>query len=70
MKNRTALFFEERQPKKQSLDFMEKPNSKESQVINRSLFPVPVLILLALIFGLLLELNLSQSTEEANESTN
>ena len=64
-----SLFFVHQQSRKQSLDLMERPNSKMAQVITRSLFPVPVLILLVLIFGLLLELSLTQTTEEATESS-
>ena len=64
-----SRFFVRQQPKEQSLDLMERPNSKMAQVISRSLFPVPVLILLVLIFGLLLELSLTHTTEEATESS-
>lgn len=66
---KTSLFFVHQQQKKQTLDFMVRLNSSTTQVISRSLFPVPALILLVLIFGLLLELNLTQSTEEATESS-
>lgn len=64
-----SLFFVRQQEKKQSLDLMERPTSKVAQMISKSLFPVPVLILLVLIFGLLLELSLAQTTEEAIESS-
>ena len=64
-----SLFFVRQQQKKQSLDLMERPTNKMAQIISKSLFPVPVLILLVLIFGLLLELSLAQTTEEATESS-
>ena len=64
-----SLVFENQATKKQIINLLEKPHSKTSQMIRRSLFPVPVLILLVLIFGLLLELNLAQTTEEATESS-
>ena len=64
-----SLFFVRQQQKKQSLDLMERPTNKMAQIISKSLFPVPVLILLVLIFGLFLELSLAQTTEEATESS-
>ena len=64
-----SLVFENQTTEKQIINLLEKPHSKTSQMIRRSLFPVPVLILLVLIFGLLLELNLAQTTEEATESS-
>lgn len=55
---------------KESLNLKETAAMRKTDhLTNRFLLPVPVLVVLVLIFGLLLELNLIESTQEAIESS-
>ena len=65
-----SLFFPQKISQRQSFNLLERAIHKQSgQVINKSMFPVPVLILLVPILGLLLELNPIESPQEATENS-